>query len=123
MLALDKDKIRILIVDDEKSIVEFLKMGLTNEGFIVQTAFNGNDAIILAKKFNPHIVLLDILMPEMNGYELCSEIKKYIDGSIIILTAKDDIDYEFHALNIKANNYLIKPFKFCELLGIINDTI
>lgn len=123
MSVLNKEKIRILIVDDERSIVEFLRMGLNNEGFIVYTAFDGNDAITLAKKFKPHIVLLDVLLPGMNGYEICSKIKKIINASIIILTARDDIDYEFHTLNIKADKYLIKPFKFSELLDLINDTI
>ena len=123
MSVINKEKIRILIVDDDKSIVEFLQMGLNYEGFIVYTAFNGNDAITLAKKFEPHIVLLDVLIQGMNGYEVCSKIKKSINASIFILTARDDIDNEFHTLKTKADNYLIKPFKFSELLGLINDTI
>ncbi len=80
MSVKSKEEIRILIVDNERSIVEFLKMGSNYEGFIVYTAFNGNDVITLAKRIKPHIVLLDVLLPGMNGYEICSKIKKIINA-------------------------------------------
>ena len=76
MNSLIKEQIHILVVDDEESIVEFIKMGLEDEGFTVDIAFDGNEAVSLAKKINPHIIILDIMLPGINGYEVCSEIKK-----------------------------------------------
>lgn len=123
MALLNKEDIRILIIDDDESIVQFLQMGLENEGFIVHTAFNGNDAVILAKEFNPHIVVLDVMLPGMNGYEVCSKIKKSIKTSIIMLTARDDIDDRVRSLNLGADDYMVKPFNFKELLTRINASV
>jgi two-component system OmpR family response regulator len=89
MNSLVKEQITILIVDDEKSIVDFIKMGLEAEGYTVYSAFDGNEAIELAKKINPHVIILDIMLPGMDGYEVCSRIKKSIKTSIIMLTARD----------------------------------
>lgn len=114
------NKINILVVDDEHSIVDFLKMGLENEGYIVHTAFNGNDAVSIAKTIKPQIIILDVMLPGMNGYETCTEIKKSLDTPIIMLTAKDDIDDKVLGLNLGADDYMVKPFSFKELLARIN---
>lgn len=123
MTLLTNEQINILVVDDEKSIVEFIKMGLEAEGFNVYTAFDGNEAVSLARELNPHIIILDIMLPGMNGYEVCSQIKKSIKTSIIMLTAKDDIDDRVNGLNLGADDYMIKPFSFKELLARINARI
>lgn len=123
MALTNKEQIHILIVDDEESIIEFIKMGLEDEGYAVHTALNGNDAVYLAKEINPQIVILDIMLPGMNGYEVCFEIKKSIKTSIIMLTAKDDVDARVHGLNIGADDYMCKPFSFKELLARINARI
>lgn len=113
-------EINILVVDDEESIVEFIKMGLEAEGYIVHVAFDGDAAISMAIELNPDIIILDIMLPGKNGYEVCSEIKKYIETPVIMLTAKDDIDAKVRGLNIGADDYMIKPFSFRELLARIN---
>lgn len=119
----NKENINILVVDDEESIVEFLKMGLEAEGYTIHTAFDGIQAVKIAKEINPHIVILDVMLPGMNGYEVCSEIKKSINTSVIMLTAKDEIDDRVNGLNIGADDYMAKPFSFKELLARINARI
>lgn len=120
MALLVNKQINILIVDDEESIVEFIKMGLEAEGYTVHAAFDGNEGISLARELNPHIVILDIMLPGVTGYEVCAEIKKCIKTSIIMLTARDDIDDRVKGLNLGADDYMVKPFSFKELLARIN---
>ena len=116
----EKEEINILIVDDEESIVEFIKMGLEAEGYIIHTAYDGIEAIKKAKEIKPQIIILDIMLPGINGYEACIEIKKQLKTSIIMLTAKDDIDDRVLGLDIGADDYMVKPFSFKELLARIN---
>jgi two-component system OmpR family response regulator len=118
-----KGQINILIVDDEKSIVDFIRMGLEAEGYNVYSAFDGNEAIEEAKKVNPHIVILDIMLPGMDGYEVCSRIKKSIKTSVIMLTARDDVDDKVRGLETGADDYMAKPFSFKELIARINARI
>lgn len=120
MTSLINKQINILIVDDEESIVEFIKMGLEAEGFTVHAAFDGIDAVSLARELSPHIIILDIMLPGINGYEVCSQIKKSIKTSIIMLTARDDIDERVKGLDLGADDYMVKPFSFKELLARIN---
>ncbi|MFT8340981.1 MAG: response regulator transcription factor [Clostridium beijerinckii] len=118
-----RDQITILIVDDEKSIVDFIKMGLEAEGYLVYEAYDGNQAIEIASKINPNIVILDIMLPGMDGYEVCSIIKKSIKTSVIMLTALDEVDDKVKGLDIGADDYMGKPFSFKELLARINARI
>lgn len=120
MTSLIKEQINILVVDDEESIVEFIKMGLEVEGYTVHVAFNGFEAVSLARKLNPHIIILDIMLPGMDGYEVCSQIKKSIKASIIMLTARDDVDDRVKGLDLGADDYMVKPFSFKELIARIN---
>lgn len=123
MNSIVKEQITILVVDDEKSIVDFVKMGLEAEGYIVYSAFDGNEAIELAQKVNPHIIILDIMLPGMDGYEVCTRIKRLIKTSIIMLTARDDVDDKVRGLDTGADDYMAKPFSFKELLARINARI
>jgi len=116
----EKEEINILIVDDEESIVEFIKMGLAAEGYIIHAAYDGIDAIKKAKEIKPQIIILDIMLPGINGYEACIEIKKSIKTSVIMLTAKGEIDDRVKGLDLGADDYMIKPFSFKELLARIN---
>lgn len=116
----EKEEINILIVDDEESIVEFIKMGLEAEGYIIHTAYDGIEAIKKAKKIKPQIIILDIMLPGINGLEACLEIKKHIKTSIIMLTAKDEIDDRIRGLDLGADDYMAKPFSFKELVSRIN---
>ncbi|WP_017211140.1 response regulator transcription factor [Clostridium beijerinckii] len=118
-----RDPITILIVDDEKSIVDFIKMGLEAEGYLVYEAYDGNQAIEIASKITPNIVILDIMLPGMDGYEVCSIIKKSIKTSVIMLTALDEVDDKVKGLDIGADDYMAKPFSFKELLARINARI
>ena len=119
-----KQKINILVVDDEESIVEFIKMGLEAEGYTIYTAYDGIEAIAKAKEINPQIIILDVMLPGMDGFEVCSEIKKCIKTSvktsIIMLTAKDEIDDRVRGLDLGADDYMVKPFSFKELVARIN---
>lgn len=115
-----KDGIKILLVDDEPHILQFLEMGLTGEGYEVKTALDGLTAINIAKEFEPHIAILDVMMPGMDGFEVCKMIKKSgAPTSIIMLTAKDEVEDRVKGLTIGADDYVIKPFSFEELLARI----
>ncbi|MWC27109.1 response regulator transcription factor [Paenibacillus sp. MMS18-CY102] len=112
--------IRIMLVDDEPHILQFLELGLTNEGFDVRTAPGGMAAINLAQEFAPHVIVLDVMMPGMDGFETCRMIKKGgSEVAVIMLTAKDEVDDRVKGLTLGADDYLVKPFSFDELLARI----
>ncbi|MED1203020.1 response regulator transcription factor [Heyndrickxia acidicola] len=115
--------IKILLIDDEPSILEFLELGLQSEGFDVQTAPDGLTGVNLAKQFQPHIAILDVMMHGMNGFEVCKMLKKMGNMAIIMLTAKDEVDDRVKGLTLGADDYMIKPFSFEELLARIHARI
>lgn len=110
---------RVLVVDDEESILQFLELGLKNQDFQVQAAKDGIDAIAKARQFQPHVVILDVMMPGMDGFEVCDLLTKIDKISIIMLTAKEEVDERVKALNLGADDYMIKPFSFKELVARI----
>ncbi len=112
-------EIKILVVDDEPHILQFLELGLQNEGFQVQTAQDGMAAITQAKQFSPHIVILDVMMPGMDGFEVCHFLKKSSQAAVIMLTAKEEVEDRVKGLTLGADDYVIKPFSFEELLARI----
>ncbi|HZK53264.1 MAG TPA: response regulator transcription factor [Desulfosporosinus sp.] len=112
--------IKILLVDDELNILKFLEMGLQDEGFDVQTAQDGMTAVTLVKQFQPHIVILDVMMPGMDGFEVCRMLKKTENVAIILLTAKEEVDDRVKGLMLGADDYMMKPFSFEELLARIH---
>ncbi|MDP4099281.1 response regulator transcription factor [Paenibacillus sp. P96] len=112
--------VKILIVDDEPHILQFLEFGLVNEGFEVRKASNGYEALEVARDFRPHVAVLDVMMPEMNGFDVCSSLKETEDNiAVIMLTAKDEVDDRVKGLKLGADDYLVKPFNFDELLARI----
>ncbi|MDQ7092601.1 response regulator transcription factor [Desulfosporosinus sp. PR] len=115
--------IKVLLVDDEPNILQFLEMGLQNEGFEVRTAQDGMTGVTLAKEFRPHIVILDVMMPGMDGFEVCRMLKKTENVAIIMLTAKDEVEDRVKGLNLGADDYVMKPFSFEELLARIHARI
>lgn len=117
------DEIKILLVDDEPNILQFLEMGLQNEGFQVMTAQDGVAAVNAAKEYNPHIVVLDVMMPGMDGFEVCRMLKKTKNVSVIMLTAKEEVDDRVKGLTLGADDYMVKPFSFQELLARIHARI
>lgn len=115
--------IKLLLVDDEPNILQFLEMGLQEEGFEVQTAQDGMTAVTIAKQFQPHIIILDVMMPGMDGFEVCRMLKKTENVAIIMLTAKDEVDDRVKGLTLGADDYMMKPFSFEELLARIQARI
>ncbi|MGF7049590.1 two-component system OmpR family response regulator [Paenibacillus sp. DS2015] len=116
-------RVRILLVDDEPNILQFLEIGLLNEGYEVMTANDGLTAITVAKDFQPHIVILDVMMPGMDGFEVCRMLKDTENVAVIMLTAKDEVDDRVRGLTLGADDYMVKPFSFEELLARIHARI
>ncbi|MDC0908945.1 response regulator transcription factor [Flavobacteriales bacterium] len=105
---------KILIVDDEKDILEFLSYNLENEGYQVSTALNGVLALGLAKKIKPDLIILDVMMPEMDGVSTCSELRKMPETQnslILFLTARSEEYSELAGFNAGADDYVTKPIK------------
>ncbi|MEN6326051.1 MAG: response regulator transcription factor [Syntrophomonas sp.] len=111
--------IKILVVDDEPNILQFLELGLQNEGFEVQCAGDGIAALAHLKQFQPQVVILDVMMPGMDGFEVCRMLKKSENVAVIMLTARDEVDDRVKGLNLGADDYMVKPFSFEELLARI----
>lgn len=111
--------ITVLIIDDERNIVQFLELGLRNEGYDVLTAYTGEDAISVVEEHSPHVVILDVMMPGMDGFETCRRLKRMKPVSIIMLTAKEDVEDRVKGLETGADDYMPKPFSFSELLARI----
>ena len=114
---------KILLVDDEEDILEFLSYNLEKEGFIVSTAINGKLAIQLAKKFKPDLIILDVMMPEMDGVTTCAEIRKIPELEnllILFLTARSEEYSELAGFNAGADDYVTKPIKPKLLISRIN---
>lgn len=110
---------KILIVDDEVNICELLKLELTLEGYKCETANDGAEAIEKFTEFQPNLVLLDIMLPGMSGYEVCERITSMRNVAVIMLTAKDQTDDKILGLKIGADDYITKPFDTGELLARI----
>jgi DNA-binding response OmpR family regulator len=113
--------ISILLIEDELDVVNFVKKGLGEESFEVSVALNGVDGLEMASNNQYDIILLDIMIPEKNGIEVCKEIRfKGIQTPILFLTALNTPDNIALGLNLGADDYLVKPFKFNELIARIN---
>lgn len=108
------DTYRILLVDDEEDILNFLSYNLKKEGYEVYTALNGQDGIALAKKHKPHLVVLDVMMPEMDGIETCRlirENKELSDLLIVFLSARSEDYTQIAGFDSGADDYITKPIK------------
>jgi two-component system response regulator MprA len=110
---------RVLLIDDDPKIVSLLQRGLAFEGFDVTTAADGTAGLSAANALPPQVVLLDIALPEPDGFEVCRRLRLAHDVPIIMLTARDDVSDKVTALNLGADDYVAKPFAFDELLARI----
>ena len=110
---------RLLVVDDDPSIRQMLLIGLRQEGYLVEIAEHGEAALNIIPIFEPHVIILDIMMPKMDGYDLCLAIPAISNAAVIMLTAKDKSADIIRGLRLGANDYLPKPFHFEELLARI----
>lgn len=107
----------VLVVDDERNIVQLAKLYLQNDGYRVETASNGRVALDKAQQVSPDLVLLDLMMPEMDGWEVCRQLRRTGDVPIIVLTARGDDVEKVVGLELGADDYITKPFNPRELVA------
>ncbi len=110
---------KILIVDDEKNIVELVRLYLEKEGFATVCAYDGCEALEQFKKEKPDLIILDLMLPGMDGWEVCREIRKTSAVPIIMLTAKSETFDKVLGLELGADDYMTKPFEAKELIARI----
>ena len=111
---------KILIVDDDENIAELISLYLEKECFDTETAANGEEALALVDVYNPDLILLDLMLPGIDGYEVCQQIRKTKDTPIIILSAKGEVFDKVLGLKIGADDYIIKPFDSNELVARVH---
>ena len=108
---------KILVVDDETNMCELLKLYLEKEGYEVYTANNGADAVTLFKEIDPDLMLLDIMLPVLDGWQVCREIRKFSEKPIIMLTAKAETFDKVLGFELGADDYVVKPFDAKEVMA------
>lgn len=120
---------KILVADDDKLTIDFFELTLGKLGYLVYRASNGLEALEMVKKYNPDLILLDNLMPKMNGFEVTQILKKekefsaYRDTPIVMFSAKDDLEDKILGLEMGIEDYINKPFNFTEVLARIRNII
>ncbi|MFQ5341515.1 MAG: response regulator transcription factor [Anaerolineae bacterium] len=110
---------RILIVEDEVPIADFIRRGLLLEDYAVEVAYDGYEGLEKALNNSPNLIILDIMLPGINGLEVCRQVRRQSDVPIIMLTAKDAVPDRVAGLEAGADDYLVKPFAFDELVARI----
>ncbi|NWJ47701.1 MAG: response regulator transcription factor [Chloroflexi bacterium] len=110
---------RILVIDDEPGIVDFIELGLGYEGYEVLTASDGKTGLQLALSEIPDLIILDLMLPGIDGFELCQKLRQTSKVPVIMLTARDELDDRVRGLDLGADDYLTKPFQFKELAARI----
>ena len=113
---------KIFIIEDETSIIQLVQHNLEKDGFIVSSAINGNEGLKDLKKFEPNLLLLDWMLPDLSGIEICKSIRKdtsFKNLPVIMLTAKGEEEDKIKGLDSGADDYLTKPFSYNELLARI----
>jgi two-component system OmpR family response regulator len=119
----DPHPARVLVVDDEASIRDFIELGLSREGFAVRTAPDGRAALTAVDQFQPDLVIVDVMMPRMDGLSLTRELAGDPRRGLIILSARDETKDRIVGLELGADDYLVKPFEFAELLARIRSVL
>ena len=107
----------ILVVDDEKPIVEILKVNLIKSGYRVIEAYDGNEAVVKAISEEPDLILLDVMLPGMDGFSVCKKIRETSSVPIIMLTAREEEVDKILGLELGADDYMTKPFSLRELMA------
>ena len=110
---------RILVIEDDPAILKLLRRGLAYEGYLVDTAVDGRSGLLMARDNHPDLVVLDWMLPGMNGLEVCHRLRTGGEVPIVMLTAKDTIQDRVEGLDAGADDYLVKPFNLDELLARI----
>lgn len=117
MLEQDNNYIKILIADDECDITNSIAYALKRENYEVEVAYDGEEALNKIEAFNPHILILDIMMPKYNGYDICNSLKTDHNMGILMLTARAELEDKILGLELGADDYVTKPFDLIELLA------
>ncbi len=109
---------RILVVDDESSISDLISTSLRFVGFDVRTAANGAQALQIAEEFKPHAMVLDVMLPDLDGFEVCKQIRNEgVETGVLFLTAKDGMEDKVKGLTLGGDDYMTKPFSLEELVA------
>ncbi len=108
---------KVMIVDDDRNIAELISVYLEKEGYVTSKFYNGEEALREFTNITPDLVILDIMLPEIDGYDICTEIRKMSDIPIIMVTAKGETFDKVLGLELGADDYLVKPFDAKELLA------
>ncbi len=108
---------RILVVDDDTNICELLRLYLEKEGYEVALAHNGSDAVTAFRELSPSLMLLDIMLPVLDGWQVCREVRKFSDKPIIMLTAKGETFDKVLGFELGADDYVVKPFDAKEVMA------
>ena len=111
---------KVLVVEDDINIAELLRLYLQKDGFEVSHAADGGKAVEMAKEIQPDLVLLDIMLPVMDGWQVCRELRKSMKMPIIMLTAKGETEDKVSGLEMGADDYIVKPFEVKELLARVH---
>ena len=113
----------VLTIDDDTAITELLAMLLRTHGYEVKSVNTGEDGVEAIKKYDPHVVILDLMMPGMDGWQVCKNVRKFSDVPIVILSALDDPALIASALDAGADDYLVKPVSSSILVAHLNRLI
>ena len=114
---------KILIVDDEKPISDIIKFNLVKEGYEIETAFDGEEALKKVYQFQPDLVLLDVMLPKLDGFQVCRRIREAFNMPIIMLTAKEEEVDKVLGFELGADDYITKPFGMRELIARVKANI
>ncbi|MBH5318673.1 response regulator transcription factor [Paenibacillus sp. GSMTC-2017] len=114
---------KVLVIEDDVMMSNMLSMYLTEEGYKVQQAFRGEEGLLLVGSFEPHLILLDLMLPDLDGIEVCTRVRSYSQVPIMILSMKSEVSERVHALKSGADDYLCKPFSMHELTARVEALI
>ena len=117
------DQKKVLIIEDEKSISDIIKFNLVKEGFAVETAYDGQDGLVKAIASEPDLILLDVMLPIMDGFAVCKKVRETSTVPILMLTAKEEEVDKVLGLELGADDYITKPFGMRELIARIKANI
>ncbi len=114
---------RILVVDDDRRIAATLRRALSYAGYEVEVAYDGLDALVAARASDPDLIILDVMLPEIDGIEVCRRIRRESDVPVLMLTARDEVSDRVQGLDSGADDYLVKPFAHEELLARVRSLL
>lgn len=114
---------KILVVEDEKSIADLITYAFKREGYCVETAYDGEEALRKIKQFSPQILIIDVMMPKMSGFDVCRNLNDRDKLGIVMLTAKSDIVDKIIGLELGADDYITKPFDIREVIARVKSLL